>query len=200
MTPPWRDFPDAMKRHHVWTGAIVLLLLVSGAGILRQQAGNVAGTAEDSPLAQDFDYYLSDMALDRFGPDGTLLYHLTSARVTHYPTPERSLLEQPLLVWLEPGQPDWILTARNGNLHPDLESDTLRLLLQQDVVASRTAADGATLLIRSESLLVLPDAGEAMTETAVSMDKANTHLQAAGMQAWLRENRVRMSAGRGKHE
>lgn len=189
-----------MPLRAIATALIVLLLVVAGTQLLRRPGGTDGAGTADSPLAQDYDYFLSDMVLDRFGPDGTLQYHLTSERVTHFPAPDHSRLDNPSLQWFEPGKPDWLLRARSGDLRQTPDTGATRLLLQQDVVASRTPRDGATLDIRSESLLVLPDSGEASTEQEVRLDNANTHLQAAGMQAWLREDRVRLSAGRGQHE
>jgi LPS export ABC transporter protein LptC len=181
---------------------LLLAALLTGAAalLLRDQESSAPGTPDESPLAQDYDYYLSDMVLDRFNPDGALQYHLGSERVTHYPSPDRSLLDAPSLKWTEPGKPDWNLDARNGDLRTDPATGATRLLLQQDVVAQRGGADSATLDIRSDSLLVLPDAGETSTNDRVRIQAPGTRLDAAGMHAWLREDRLRLSAGSGVHD
>jgi lipopolysaccharide export system protein LptC len=180
---------------------VIPALLASAATLflLRQHDANLDTTA-DSPLAQDYDYFLSSMQLDRFAPDGRLNYHLESARVTHYPSPDHSRLENPSLLWYEPGQPDWKLTALSGDLRTDPANGQHQLLLQQEVVASRMPIEGATLDIRSDSLLLLPDSGMVSTTDQVQLHRGNTRLDGTGMQAWLRESRIKLSAGSGQHE
>jgi LPS export ABC transporter protein LptC len=176
------------------------LLLSAAIMLLRDPRDATNGSAADSPLAQDYDYIITNMQMDSFTPDGTLQYHLVSGRVTHYPSPDHSVLDNPSLHWFEPGQPDWVLSARSGDLRTDGTTGHTRLLLQQDVLASRSAGDGATLDIRSDSLLLLPDAGELSTMDSIQLHNGNTRLASAGMQAWLRENRIKLSAGSGQHE
>lgn len=179
---------------------VLALLLAGGAVLLLNEASNDSpAPSPDSPLAQDFDYYLNGMVLDSFEPDGTLRYHLRSDRVTHFPDPDLSILESPSLLWFQPGEPHWLLTARTGELQPATPGETT-LMLRGDVHARRSTDQGATLHIRSESLLLLPDAGEASTRDHVTLDGAGTQLQGAGMQAWLAENRIRLSKGSGRHE
>jgi LPS export ABC transporter protein LptC len=177
-----------------------LALLATAAVLLYSPGGTNDGVAPDSPLASDYDYTISNMQLDSFTPEGVLQYHLTSEQVTHYPEPDHSVLDKPSLHWYEPGQPDWVLTSRSGDLRSDGATGQSRLLLQQDVLASRSSGSGATLDIRSESLLVLPDAGELSTTDAIQMHNGPTQLTSAGMQAWLRENRIKLSKGSGQHE
>lgn len=184
----------------ILTTSLLVLLLFGAAALLRRPEPATEGSAADSPLAQDYDYTISNMQLDSFTPDGRLQYQLVSGRVTHYPEPDHSTLENPRLHWFEPEQPDWVLTARSGDLREDAGSGQTRLLLQDDVLASRTGDDGATLDVRSESLLVLPDAGELRTTDAIQLQDGKMRLASAGMQAWLRENRIKLSAGRGQHE
>lgn len=179
---------------------VVLALLAIAAVLLYSPGDTPEGLAPDSPLTSDYDYTISNMQLDSFTPDGVLQYHLKSERVTHYPEPDRSILENPSLHWYEPGQPDWVLTSRSGDLRNDATTGQSRLLLQQDVLASRSSGSGATLDIRSESLLVLPDAGELSTSDAIELHNGPTQLSSAGMQAWLRENRIKLSKGSGQHE
>ncbi len=167
------------------------LLLTAAFMVLRDPRYATDGSAADSPLVQDYDYIISNMQLDSFTPNGTLQYQLVSGRVTHYPSPDHSVLENPSLHWFEPGQPD---------LRTDDTTGQTRLLLEQDVLASRNAVDGATLDVRSDSLLLLPDAGELSTTDAIQFHNGNTKLTSAGMQAWLRENRIKLSAGSGQHE
>lgn len=179
---------------------VFLALLATAAVLLYSPRETADDTAPDSPLASDYDYTISNMQLDNFTPEGILQYHLRSERVTHYPEPDHSALENPSLQWYEPDQPDWMLTSRSGDLRRDETTGQSRLLLQQDVVASRSTGSGATLDVRSENLLVLPDAGELSTTDAIKLQNGNTRLSSAGMKAWLRENRINLSAGSGQHE
>lgn len=188
-----------MSRRVLIMVASGLLLLAVASLVWRSPAVFEDDELAEDLLSQDFDYYLQDMQLDRFAPDGTLQYHLAALRVTHYPDPERSLLETPSLHWFDPQQPDWLLEARRGELRPDPDGVT-RLQLEQDVVARRAPGDDATLTLRSASLLVLPDSGEASTQDEVYIEDAGTSLRGAGMQAWLREGRIKLAAGGGQHE
>lgn len=186
------------RRLRLLASAALILALVAGLLWRNPEVFQIDPLAEDL-LAQDFDYFLQDMQLDRFAPDGTLQYQLTAQRVTHYPEPERSLLQNPTLHWFDPQQPDWALASRRGELRPDADGVT-QVQLNEDVVARRAPGDDATLTLRSASLLVLPDSGEANTSDEVFIDDAGTQLRGAGMQAWLREGRIRLAAGSGRHE
>lgn len=180
--------------------AVLTVLLATAGILLRDVRGPGREPDADSPLAQDYDYFISGMRLHRFTPEGNLQYRLASARVTHYPDPDHSSLESPLLHWYEPGQPDWVLSAHSGDLRRVVPGGEARLLLQQDVVASRAGTVSATLELRSESLVVLPDAGQLSTTDEIRVQDRGTRLNSAGMQAWLRENRIKLSAGSGQHE
>jgi len=199
MTTPLRAFPEPMPLRFLVFIAIALLLIT--AALQLRNPGDAADSSNtDSPLAQDYDYTISNMQLDSFTPEGILQYHLESQRVTHYPSPDYSILDNPSLHWYEPGQPDWVLTSQSGDLRTDATTGHSRLLLQQDVLARRIAGEGATLDIRSESLLVFPEAGELSTTDAIQLHSPNTRLASTGMQAWLRENRIKLSAGSGQYE
>lgn len=187
----------------------LLLSLVAGLLLLgsflwwRDPAGSGSAELAAELLDQEFDYYLGDMQLDRFNADGSLQYHLTAARVTHYPSPDHSVLDRPQLQWFAPAAPVWTLEAHHGQLQPG-DGDDTRLLLEQDVVAHRgpmtgAASGDATLTLHTQSLALLPDRGEASTSDPVQIDSNGTHLQGRGMQAWLRDNRIRLGSGNGSH-
>lgn len=202
MLQPSRGSADPMPRRPpqvvVWLAA-ALLLSVAATLLLRIPDDGSDRNGADSPLAQDYDYYINDMVLDRLSHDGSPEYHLTAQRVTHYPSPELSELENPTLHWFQPQRPTWILTAQRGELRPDSE-DNMQLQLRDEVHASRSLEGGDTLHIRSARLLVLPDSGEASSDVTVTIDSSGTHLEGAAMQAWLAEDRIKLAAGSGRHD
>lgn len=190
-----------MNKPLLFTALILLAFLFLGMLGLPQDPSEQSDTEAKTALQADFDYYLSGMILDSFKPDGSLNYRITADRVTHYPDGDISVLSLPELSWNEAAGHSWLMTAQRGVLRPDTMSSQDSLLLENEVNATQTGQTGNVLTINTDNLMVLPDAREATTETAVLIQRANLRIAGTGMHAWLAQDRIQLlSQVKGQYE
>jgi lipopolysaccharide export system protein LptC len=158
-------------------------------------------TDADSPLAADYDYYVSAMRTTRFSADGQPVYRMQATRLTHFPDGDVAVLEAPEFLWYgEEAQP-WQVNAGSGTLRPDAERSEDRLDLQRQVLLRREAADGNFLEIRTEELTVFPAAEEALTAAPVNVLTRTTRLESTGLRALLAQDRIDLlNDVRGTHD
>lgn len=190
-----------MNNRLLLTAAILLAFILFGLIGTREETPAGTTAESPSPLEAEYDYYMSGMVLDRFTPDGKRSYRITSDQVTHYPTGDNSILDNPAMIWLEAERSPWLLTARGGALSPDPVTSEDRLVLQDQVVAESTTGTGKALTITTESLNVMPASKEISTEALVVLDSNGTHLSSKGMQADLEQDHINLLNGvSGHHE
>lgn len=170
-------------------------LLVAGIGLLLLMldlASNddetLTALAGDSPLTQDFDYYITDMSTTRFSATGQPAWRLQASRVTHFPDGDIARLENPRFSYYSETSAPWQVTADNGTLSPDVGRAEDRLELEGDVLLRQALADGNFTDTSTEFLTVFTDSEEAVTAAPVLLQTPGTRLEGVGMRALLAQD------------
>jgi lipopolysaccharide export system protein LptC len=173
-----------MIRPTSWLPLVALSLLVMLTLWLNQLVHAPEARADGSKR-HDPDLIVENFNAKKLGDDGRVLYTLAARKMVHYPDDDSALLETVKVEAFEPKQPRMMITADNGRLEQGGE----RVLIEGNVVIVRDADahdDAAT--VKTDKLLVLPDAGIARTQSEVTMETGSGRATANGLEV---DNRAR---------
>jgi len=168
-------------RHPLFLSIVLLL----AAALSWWLSGN------DTPLktnterqgAREVDYYLRGLNVTTMGMDGTPARTLRAAEVKHFDNDDTTELSQAKLIIHQADQPPWQIMADSGWV----SSDGSLILLNGKVKIDRMAAPGVRPFhLTTQNLRIQPHEDYAETDEKVRVHSYNDHLQATGMQAWLR--------------
>lgn len=142
---------------------------------------------------QEFDYYLSELDTTRFSQDGRREWRLQAQRLTHFPTPEFSLLDRPQLSLFPEGDEPWFIEAERARIDQDSEGRE-RMQLDGNVVITYVDGGGQTLTIYTDTLTVYPEQRLAETAAEVLMTTAGSELRSRGLRADLNTQLIELLA------
>ncbi len=146
-------------------------------------------------------YYLKDATLRGTGPDGQLLYRVTTTAAEQQLTDGTITLKDVTVDYAPAAEVPWRLTADHGQIPPDRNI----IQLSGKVVATTDAASPATtgarrgrnaapLLIRTDYLELDPEAYVASTEHMVAVERSRDTLQSRGMRVYLKQDRLQFDS------
>lgn len=188
-----------MVRPTSWLPLAVLALLVGLTLWLNQLVQPPAARADGS-ARHDPDLMVENFSARKLGENGEVRYTLAARKMVHFPDDDSAVLETVKVEAFEPQQPKMTATADRGRL----EQGGDRVWIEGNVVVVREgdARFGRTRLL-TEKLLVLPDAGIARTTEDVTLESAEGHAHATGLELdnharVLRLDRVRATYKPGK--
>jgi lipopolysaccharide export system protein LptC len=139
----------------------------------------------DGSLRHDPDVIVENFSARKLGVGGEVQYTLVARKMVHYPDDDSALLEAVTLESFEPRQPPMTITADHGRL----EQGGDRVWIEGNVVVTREGdarVEPATL--KTDNLLVLPDAGIARTSSQVVLESPSGRAVAASLEL---DNRAR---------
>lgn len=167
-----------MIRPTSWLPLTALSLLVALTLWLNQLV-QAPDARADGSRRHDPDLIVENFSARKLGDDGRVLYTLAARKMVHYPDDDSALLETVKVESYEPKQPRMMITADNGRLEQGGE----RVLIEGNVVILRDAdAKDEAATVKTEKLLVLPDAGIARTQSEVTMETASGRAVASGLE------------------
>ena len=152
---------------------------------------------------QDFDYFMSDFETTRFLPDSSRQFHLRAERLTHFPDPEHTRLDQPRITLYPSANdaPPWHIRSVSARIEDAFEEPGQRIDFMGDVVITREDNAGRIVNIYTEFLSVYPQSHFASTDEAVSLISADSEVHSVGMRAALATNHIELLADvRGHYE
>ncbi len=157
----------------------MLLGILAGLSFWLEQATQVPLIRNDSKTRHDPDTLVDNLSVHRFGPDGVLQYKLVATHMEHYPDNESSRVFSPRLTSYRPEKPDVVLTGKQALV----TQEGKHVLVQENVVITRAAfADRPELVLRTEELTVLPDAGQAFNQHPVLITQGASWMKGVGIQ------------------
>lgn len=167
-----------MSRPTTWLPLAALGLLVLLTLWLNQLVQAPSARADGS-TRHDPDLIVENFNARKLGEDGRVLYTLEARKMVHYPDDDSALLESVKVEAYEPKQPRMMITADNGRLEQGGE----RILIEGNVVIVRDADDkNESARLKTEKLLVLPDAGLARTNSEVHLESSSGRAVAEGLE------------------
>jgi len=150
-----------------------------------------------------FGYYVKEAKLTGTGPDGQILYRVTTT-AAEQGLADGTITMRDVTVDYEPtAQVPWKLRADRGRIPPDrniieLVGDVVATTEATAVSPADAAAKGrastAPLLIRTDYLELDPEAYIARTERFVAVERDRDTLLARGMRVYLKQDRLQFNA------
>ena len=173
-----------------YTALLTLLLVcVVLTGWLMQRQTSLDGQRELSPGGPDL--FVEGMDLKLNSETGTLQYRVQAQRLDHFPHDDHSELTGPVLEVFREDQALWYIQSERGRV----SSDNERVWLLGEVEIRRLEGpDIVPFNIQTRDLLVLPAQETAETQQASVIRSARYRVEAVGVYADLRENRVELKS------
>ena len=171
-------------RPTTWLPLAVLMLLV-GLTLWLNNLVQAPVARADGSLRHDPDLIVENFSARKLGEGGAVQYTLAARKMVHYPDDDSALLESVTLESFEPRQPRMTITADHGRL----EQGGDRVWIEGNVVVTREGdARIQPATLRTDKLLVLPDAGIARTTSQVVLESPSGRAVASGLEL---DNRAR---------
>jgi LPS export ABC transporter protein LptC len=193
--------PTGIKLQHPVRFALLLgCALLTSFIVLRNPSTDDATTA--GPRL-GFGYYVKDAQLTGTGPDGRILYRVTTT-AAEQALADGTITMRDVAVDYEPAaQVPWKLRAERGQIPPDrniiellgnVVATTEATAVSPADAAARGRASTAPLLIRTDYLELDPEAYIARTERFVAVERDRDTLRARGMRVYLKQDRLQFNA------
>lgn len=141
-----------------------------------------------TPTQPRIGYYATNARLTGTGDDGHVLYSVSAASVVQMPADGTINLLDVSVNYDPAVEVPWNLHAETGRIRPDGKI----IELSGNVVASTREADGPAATIRTDFLEFDPATNVAATDRKVLIDYAGSSVQATGLRAMLREDRLEL--------
>lgn len=135
---------------------------------------------------QDADFFMEQVEVEQYRPDGSLEYVLHADGVQHFEEDARTRLDQPRLTLHQDDQPPWFASARDGVLRRPLAGASEETLtLRDEVELEQTLPDGDWVRLTTPSLRVYPRRQYAETDQDVMIDSLIGRTTATGLEGDL---------------
>lgn len=175
-----------MNRKQLAITAVLVLLVIVSSWFSRQQDRLPLPLVAQQPGP---DAFAENIHLDIMDETGRPLYSLRAADMEYYPEDDRLQLQHPLLDVTQANGSHWQVSAESGRTSASGEP----VWLLGEVNIQRLATDSYnTLQIVTRDVLVQPGAASAETEHAASIIGNGYHLEAVGLSADLKNNRLKL--------
>lgn len=162
---------------------LLMLLVALGATWWASRPEPAATAQETADEEQIQDYFVHDLDLHLFDPEGSLSHVLNAEHLTHFRVSGIALLKQPRYTLYEEKRPGWKIRADKG----ELSGDQSRLLL-----LGKTSIDWQgderhpAMHLLTSGLTIHPREEYAETEAPVTVTSGENWIESTGMQAWLK--------------
>ncbi len=149
---------------------------------------NIASTNKGPALPDGYMESVNAVILDKFGKismkiDTPKMVHYAENDTTDFTTPELTVYHQ--------SPTPWLITAKNAQATRGIEN----VLFQEDVTIHHPADfNNPATVIKTNSLLVHPNANTAETADAISMTQPNSLITAVGMFADMNSGNIKLLA------
>lgn len=150
---------------------------------------------------QGYDYFMADVDSIHYLANGDVDYLFQASRVTHYPNPEVSILEDPRFMIFQDNASNWEINSVTGRVEMDEGRSQERLILNDNVIINGTTADGRPVNITTDTLTIYPEAKSMHSESDVIFKSDGMISSSTGFSADLNTNVIRQLAnGRMQYE
>lgn len=138
-----------------------------------------SGSAQPRVPGSEPDFVVHDVSATQTGADGRPRHVLKATRMTHYPSDDTTVLEQPRLSHFRDASMEVQARAEKATL----SGDGRTVLMSGDVLLVRSAyGTQGELTLRTEELTVLPEEGFARTSMPVTLTSPTSRTDAVGLE------------------
>jgi len=167
----------------------MLLICMAVTGWLVQRQASLGEQRDLSSSGPDL--FVDDMDLKLISDTGTLQYRVKAQRLDHFPYDDHSELTRPVLEVFREDQALWYIQSERGRVSSGYD----RVWLLGKVEIRRLEGpDTSPFDIQTSDLLIKPAEETAETQQASIIQSDRYRMEAVGVHADLRENRVELKS------
>jgi lipopolysaccharide export system protein LptC len=167
-----------MMRNFVAWATITLLALFAALTFWLDRVVQPPPPKNDGSTRHDPDFIVENFNALRYGEDGQPRFSLAATKMTHYPDDDSTHLERPHFTRFDARSAPLHALALRGLVSKDGE----HTYLEDNVQIIREAFDSRSeMILRTSYLHIIPDKEVAMTDKAVTIDDAHTHITGVGL-------------------
>lgn len=126
----------------------------------------------------DSDYYMKNVTIDQFSPNGKLVNQLTAKRLEHWNNEDISLLDKPVIVFGKNKDNDWVLNAKKG----EITSNNSIILLEEKVTISEQRLNNIKTKMMTEKLTIDLEKNIAYTDNDILIDSQYYTTRSLGLE------------------
>lgn len=166
------------SRARYWLPLMPLIGLLGVTYWLNQQVQSGPATP-DSSKRHDPDAIVEDFSATSLDEQGAPSFIMAAKKMLHYPDDDSTILEEPRITMLSPGQPAIHAVAKNATI----SSKGDEVILHDDVEVLREASERQdSFKLQTEYLRIVPDQNLADSDRAVTLIDAHNIVHATGME------------------
>lgn len=173
---------------------IILLLAAIASSVFVMLTPDRPAPASTETRAEQ-GYYVREGTLTGTGPDGRMLYRITTQAARQNLDDGTISMEEVAVRYMPAARIPWDMRASNGQI----PRDSNIIQLSGDVLVTSTASAAADdrqvpLTIRTDYLELDPDTYIATTDRQVAIERSRDTLHARGMRVYLKQDRLQLEA------
>ena len=184
---------DASLRLHIagiiFLGIIMLFLLDSATEDEILDFNSLLNIGE-----QEYDYFMANVDSIHYTTNGRADYRLQAQRMTHYPNPEYSDIDQPSFLIYKEDNTNWQVNSDSGRIEIDVDRNQERLVLNDNVIINGVTADGTQVNIYTDTLTIYPDEKSLHSDSVVLFESDGMVSSSTGFSADLNTNIIQQLA------
>ena len=185
-------FPTLINSRNFLLFSLILFFAIATNWVIdREEQGLQApGGGQNDP-----DMYMLEANITQFSPTGARQHDIQANRLTHFPLTDMTALIAPRIrLFTHHQDQPWKITADSGRLlrKSQLRDETVELW--DNVLAARADQSGHVITIATASLTVHPGQDYAETDQPVIIKSKDGSTSAAGMKAYLQQNKYEFSS------
>lgn len=178
---------DSNLRFHlagiIFLGLIMLYLLDSATEDEILNINSLLDIGE-----QEYDYFMANVDSIHYQANGRADYRFQAQRVTHYPNPEYSDIDQPSFLIYREDNTNWLVNSANGRVDMDPERNQERLVLNENVIINGVTADGTQVNIYTDTVTIYPEEKRLHSDSDVLFESDGMMSSSTGFNADLNTN------------
>jgi len=169
----------------------VLLAAAAGSSWYWSRAGTTDDRPGEARKSLPLGYYLTDAEIIGSDETGRLLYKIWAGQAEEHPEEGRLALRNVRVEYRPVEDVPWFLTADSGEAPTDQSYIDLSGAVE---LANAPREQGERTLIQTQTLRFEPEAFVAGTENTVSLFLSAGRLDAVGIKAYLRDDRLELES------
>ena len=185
--------PDSNFRFHlagiIFLGIIMLYLLDSATENEILSISSLLDIGE-----QEYDYFMANVDSIHYQSNGRADYRFQAQRVTHYPNPEYSDIDQPSFLIYREDNTNWLVNSVSGRVDMDPDRNQERLVLNENVIINGVTADGTQVNIYTDTLTIYPEEKSLHSDSDVLFESDGMMSSSTGFNADLNTNVIQQLA------
>lgn len=176
---------------------ILLLVVVAGSSILAIFAAQKITTPHIN-ATQNPDFFMSNAVYTDFNSAGEIHSQIITAKITHYPIDNVYFFDQPNMLFFNPNEQPWNISANKGKSQHGKE----KVLLWDNVIIHQASGpNNSETKITTSELTIQPHDKTAATTKPVTIVQGGSTMSAIGAVADFKSGKVGLlSKVRGKYK